>query len=323
MLARHDSPLLDKLQGTPGLELLTVRKPYISALRKARRFKPDLVHGHDGKAAQWAYIYHLAFDAQYVVTRRVTNPLNNVAFTRAVYRNAARVVGLSHAVQDTVRLLLPGLPVEIIPSMYASLPADAVKLEQLKSRYKDSFVVGHIGALVSRQKGQGVLIEAAKTLLAQYPEMRFLLLGEGEDERRLRRQASGHPQIEFIGFVEDVGTWIEIFDLFVFPSFGEGLGSTLLDIMEHRRAIVASGVDGILDVIDDGHNGLLVPPGEPRRLADAIETLYLDRRLRRSMVDEAERGLARYSPAHVAECYHRLYKSILDADASVTAERES
>lgn len=322
LLARYDSPLLEKLQGAAGLELVPVRKPYLSGLFPARRFKPDIVHGHDGKAAQWAYLNYLVSRTPYVLTRRVTNPLNDVAFTRAVYRNAAQVVGLSRAVRETVRMLLPGLHVEIIPSMYASLPVDRDKLEALRARYRDAFVIGHIGALVSRQKGQGVLIEAARMLLEKYPQLRFLLLGDGEDERRLKREAAGCPQIEFIGYVQDVGTWIEAFDLFVFPSFGEGLGSTLLDIMQHGRAIVASGVDGILDVIDNERNGLLVPTGDAGRLATAIERLYLDAPLRRRLVEQARQDLGRYSPVQVAECYHKLYESILGSGESVTSARD-
>jgi glycosyltransferase involved in cell wall biosynthesis len=129
----------------------------------------------------------------------------------------------------------------------------------------------------------------------------------------LERLAGANSNIEFIGFAADIGSWIEVFDLFAFPSREEGLGSTLLDVMQHRKPIVASAAGGIPDVVRDGHSGLLVTAGDAGQLAAAIERLYLDAALRDKCVAGGVEQLEAYSPPYIARCYHSLYESILNS----------
>lgn len=313
LVARYDSPLHGKLAGTANFTSFPVRKPYMAYLSSIKRYQPDLVHAHDAKAAQWSLLNYYLRRTPYLMTRRISKPSKNRMFTRAVYRNAAKVVALSSAVRVSIHSLMPGLEVEIIPSMYASLPVDWAKVSVLSGRYSRYFVIGHIGALVNPHKGQAVLIRAMRLLNTKYSNLKVLLLGTGRDEALLKRLACDIKNIEFVGFVDDVGTWINVFDLFVFPSLEEGLGSSLLDVMQHAKPIVASGVGGILDVIQDQDNGLLVPPNESVALAAAIEKMYLDKALRERCAAAGFASIARYSPARVAQCYHNLYRSVLDS----------
>ncbi len=316
LIARSDSPLHEKLMNLPGLTLHRVSKPYFKNLRIFYKNKPDLIHAHDAKAAQWALLAYWLYKIPYLMTRRISKPSKDVAYTRAVYRNADRVVGLSVAIRNSVQTRIPYLDVDVIPSMYASLPVDQQKLDLLRKKYREYFVVGHIGALVNPHKGQAVLIEAIKFINQNHKSLKFLLLGSGRDEQYLKSLATGVENIEFVGFVEDVGTWINLFDLFVFPSLEEGLGSTLLDIMQHGKPIVASGVGGILDVIQDERNGLLVPPGDSVKLAKAIERMYLDKVLRDRLANAGRESINKYSPVEVAERYHNLYDAVLNSKAT-------
>jgi glycosyltransferase involved in cell wall biosynthesis len=313
LAARHDSPLLTRLAGVPGLELYPMTKPYWRHIPRLRAKRADLVHAHEARAAQWALLNHWHNRTPYVMTRRIDRMSRNFSFTRAVYRNAAAVVGLSAAIRTSVQQFSPGKAVTIIPSMFASLPVDTRRVEELRARYRGRFIVGHIGALVDPHKGQSVLIAAAKLLQERYPEIIFLLVGDGEDRVYLQRLAASNPGVVFIGFVEDVGNWIAIFDMFVFPSLEEGLGSTLLDVMQHRKPIVASAVGGILDVVSDGDSGMLVPPGDAQLLAAAIERMYQDVSLREKCVAGGIERLERYSPPRIARCYHSLYQSVLNS----------
>lgn len=314
LVARHDSPLHGKVREIPRVDSAGLRKPYAAGLPRAARQRPDLVHAHDAHSAQWALLNHWWRKTPYVITRRVPNLLSNVAYTRAVYRNAASVIALSGAIRASVRRLLPEREVHIIPSMYASLPVDDAMLGELRRRYRGRFVIGHIGALVNRNKGQAVLIEAAKKLESSYPDLQFVLLGEGDDEDYLKGLAQGRSNVDFVGFSPDVGTWISLFDVFAFPSYAEGLGSTLLDVMQHGRPIVATAVGGIPDVIEHERNGLLVAPGRPDELAGAIERLYLDGQLRERLVQAGREDIERYSPARIGRCYYKIYRSLLVPD---------
>lgn len=316
LVARYDSPMHDKLARTANFTSFRVRKPYMAYLSSIAQYQPDLLHAHDAKAAQWSLLNYMLRRTPYLMTRRISRPSKRRAFTRAVYRNAAKVVALSSAVRKSIHSLMPGLDVEVIPSMYASLPLDSGKVKALSERYAGYFIIGHIGALVNPHKGQAVLIRAMRLLNTKYTDMRVLLLGTGRDEALLKRLASDLENVEFVGFVEDVGNWINIFDLFVFPSLEEGLGSSLLDVMQQRKPIIASGVGGILDVIQNRENGLLVPANQSVALAEAIEEMYLDEALRDRCAAGGLASIGKYSPERVAQCYYDLYLSVLNCRGS-------
>ena len=314
LLVRDGSPLLSKLSGTPGLTLYPAKRPYWRNFSIVRKHRPQIVHAHEAKAAQWAFLNALICRTPYLITRRISKPPKNVWLTRAVYKHAAAVVALSTAIQASLKNLCATDRVSIIPSMYASLPVDQNALRDLRERYASHFVIGNVAALVNAHKGQAVLIDAMRILNQKYTDLKCLFIGTGMDEMILRCRASDLANIEFIGFVDEVGTWIELFDLFVFPSLQEGLGSTLLDVMQHGKPIIASGVDGILDVIQEQKNGLLVPPLQAEKLAAAIEKLYLDSDLRERLVQAGYAELPRYAPDTVAEQYCELYQALTTND---------
>ena len=116
--------------------------------------------------------------------------------------------------------------------------------------------------------------------------------------------------VSFTGWVENVGDHLAALDLFVLPSLNEGLGSILLDAMQFGLAIVASDVGGIPDVVEHGDNGLLVPPGEPAPLADAIVRLYRDSEMRNAMSTAARQRAENYRPESMVERYWELYLKV-------------
>ena len=139
-----------------------------------------------------------------------------------------------------------------------------------------------------------------------------MLVGHGKDDARLRRIASGLGNIEFAGFVDNVADYLATFDLFIYPSLREGLGSSLLDAMHFGLPIVASRVGGIPELVEDQVNGLLIPPESPRDLVGAIERVVADAALRNSMRHENRTKAAQFSAARMASSYESIYRSILN-----------
>jgi glycosyltransferase involved in cell wall biosynthesis len=180
----------------------------------------------------------------------------------------------------------------------------------LRRSYASYFIIGHVGALSDRHKGQRHLIEAARRLEVNYPQMRFLFLGSGPDRKMLEGMAEGLNNVDFLGFQNDVGLYLSIMDLFVFPSNYEGLGSTLLDAIGCGVPIIASAVGGIPDIIQDGVNGVLIPPGNPQAITEAIVHLYHRPGLRRSLAHQAAARLDEFSPARMVHSYEHLYRSL-------------
>jgi L-malate glycosyltransferase len=107
----------------------------------------------------------------------------------------------------------------------------------------------------------------------QMPDARFVILGDGELREHLEKQVREHHLEKHVllpGFRMDVLGCIKGFDLFAMSSVTEGLGTSLLDAMACSRPIVATRAGGIPEIVEDGINGLLVPPRDARALADAI-----------------------------------------------------
>jgi glycosyltransferase involved in cell wall biosynthesis len=161
-------------------------------------------------------------------------------------------------------------------------------------------VVGNVAALVPH-KGQYHLIQAAQRVVQAIPDARFVILGEGELRESLERQVREYRLEKHVllpGFREDVLGCIKGFDLFVLSSVTEGLGTSLLDAMACAKPIVATSAGGIPEVVEDGVNGLLVPPRDDRALADAIVTMLSNEGMRRQM---GGAGLVRVKARFTAE----------------------
>ena len=309
LLVRRGSELGRRCRSIAGLTVIEIGKPYVFHLGRLRG--AALLHAHETKAAQFALFGKMFLGVPYIVTRRVDHAITNNAFNRKLYAAAAQCIALSGAIKNEILKLIPNCEITIIPSAWSRLRFDEANVAVLKKRFAGKFVVGHIGALVDAHKGQAVLIEAARLLEETYPGIRFILLGSGSDETALKAQAEGLGNLIFEGFVDNVGDYLESFDLFAFPSRYEGLGSILFDAMQFDVPIVASNVGGIPDIIRDGENGLLVPAGDASALAKAIERLYRDPALRDTLAANARLQRDAYSPDAMADHYETCYQTLL------------
>lgn len=299
LITRNGSALSERLSNLPGLEIREIAKPFM--LHSAAAKGCDLLHAHETKAAQFALLVKKFHGIPYVITRRVPKIPKNNFFTRAVYSNATKITALSGAIRNNLLKLDPELDITIIPSMVASLAVNTNKVNALREQFGSKFVIGNIGALVNYHKGQQYLIEAAQCLKGRVSDIAYLFLGDGKDEEWLKSLAAGHEDIYFLGFVDNVGDYIELFDLFVFPSLQEGLGSILLDVMRARKPIIASDVDGIPDLIKHEVNGILVPPGDSRALEQEMERLYTDKALRQRLSEKAATDVQEYYPEKITQ----------------------
>ncbi len=170
--------------------------------------------------------------------------------------------------------------------------------------------MGQVGRLL-KHKGFQVTISAAKELIRENPKVHFLFVGEGPDEDWLKEQSRGLGNVEFVGYQENVGNWISAFDIFLFPSLTEGLGSTILEAMQLDVPVIAARAGGIPDLVADHVNGLLVPPGDASALSRAISQLVDNPSLSSSLKKGARLNLHKFSPQRMATEYRSLYQDIL------------
>jgi glycosyltransferase involved in cell wall biosynthesis len=153
-------------------------------------------------------------------------------------------------------------------------PSGRAFLQSFFSRPR-ALLVGAAGRL-SPEKGFDILVEAAAPVIAACPHAGFVLFGDGPLRDALaRRIARLGLQEHFVlaGFRADLDRWLNGFDLTVLPSYTEGLPNVVLESFAARVPVVATAVGGTPEVITDGVNGYLVPPGQPGPLAQRIVDL--------------------------------------------------
>ena len=139
-------------------------------------------------------------------------------------------------------------------------------------------VVGTVTRLMP-SKGNQYFVEAARLILNRRPETYFCIVGEGELEEELRTQANAlglSGRMVFPGFTRDVAGAFDAFDVVVFPSLWEGTPLTAFEALSAGRPIVATDADGLLDILSDGRDALIVPKRDSGALTTAVLELLDD-----------------------------------------------
>jgi glycosyltransferase involved in cell wall biosynthesis len=261
--------------------------------RIVKELRPDIIHAHDPHAVAMASLA-LSFITSgpcpgLVASRRVVFHLKSHAFSRWKYHQVDCFIAAADAIRQI--LIDDGIEAERVVTVHEGIDVHRVQAEPIANIHevfwlpKQAPVVGAVGALTS-EKGHKYLVDAAALVLREAPDARFVILGEGDLRPALERQVKElhlEKHVVLPGFRADVLSFIRAFDLFVMPSVAEGLGTSLLDAMAASRAIVASRVGGIPEVVADNQTGLLVPPRDPHSLAHAIARLLNDAGRREGM----------------------------------------
>jgi glycosyltransferase involved in cell wall biosynthesis len=130
-----------------------------------------------------------------------------------------------------------------------------------------------VGRMIHRAKGHDVLLEAAARVRRQRSDVRFLVAGDGQREAKLRARGAElglAEHVRFLGRRADVPALLARADVVCHPALAEGLPNAVLEAMAAARPLVATTAGGTPELVRDGVDGLLVPPGDPGALAHAL-----------------------------------------------------
>jgi len=182
--------------------------------------------------------------------------------------------------------------------------------------------VGLVGR-IAPWKGQDVFVATAAQLAPEFPDAEFVLAGSplfGEEpfEAQLRRQVASlglGDRVRFLGFCEDVWEVYRDLDVVVHAStLAEPYGNVVLEAMASRRALVAAGAGGVLELVEDGVTGLLTPPGDADALAGAVGRLLRCPDERRRIADAGRRHVEqRFSLERDARALEGVWREVVAA----------
>lgn len=174
----------------------------------------------------------------------------------------------------------------------------------------DDVVIGQVSRL-TEQKGHTYLIDAAKLVVRQYPQVKFVLAGDGPLRNQLEaqiRQNALQDHFILLGFRRDVPELLRLFDVFTLPSLYEGLPNVVLEAMASALPVVATPVDGTKEAVVDGETGILVPEKDPGRLAKALLSLLQNDEKRIRMGQNARQRVENHFSLKLqVEQFERLY----------------
>jgi glycosyltransferase involved in cell wall biosynthesis len=250
----------------------------IRKLARARQI--DIVHANEPHALSSAWLARAHHVVPIVVSRRIALPISKSLFSFARYRVAARVVAVSHFVEQSV--IQSGLLADRVSVIYdgVQIPPENFKAQRENARNQLGIApeipcIGNVAAFVS-EKGHALLLDAFAKLRALFPECVLLLRGEGPELASLKslsRKLEQAGAAKFLPPSFDLETMFAAMDIFAFPSHEEPLGSALLAAMAHALPVAAIARGGIPEVVEEGKNGVLVNDLGPDSFSSALARL--------------------------------------------------
>lgn len=156
-----------------------------------------------------------------------------------------------------------------------------------------------------RLKGIDTVIKAMALLKNEIPNIKYCVIGKGEDVERLKKLAddlSVSEYVDFLGFVDDIDAYYQHCDLFILPSKKEGFGIVYLEAMQYKKPVIAVNYGGPTDVIVDGETGFLCEYDDVQCLAEKIKTLHDDQPLSAKLGQSGyERLMERFTFEHFTQ----------------------
>jgi glycosyltransferase involved in cell wall biosynthesis len=181
---------------------------------------------------------------------------------------------------------------------------------------KNGILIGSIGN-IRKTKGYHHYIHAAKLTVKHIPQVKFILVGQGDDviEKELYKLVNKlnlESHFFFLGYREDIPQILSALDVFVIPSTSEGFSIATIEAMAMKVPVVATRSGGPSEIIEDRKSGLLVPPGNPHELSEAIIKMLNCQSAVEKYIDRAYSTVITKFPLHsMIGTYERLYWEVL------------
>lgn len=203
---------------------------------------------------------------------------------------------IRHGVIDPQRSTVLGNGISL-EEFTTSTPDCAVAIRQHLGIPEASPVVGIVCRLV-KEKGVGELFQAAERITRDFPDVVFLHVGDvppmdrsgfGKQFQEVAGKGSHSARFVFAGFQREIAKFYQAMDIFVLPSYREGMPRSIMEAMASGKPVVATDIPGCRDQVVEGETGYLVPVGDSEKLANAILKLLQDPAQARAMGEAGKR----------------------------------
>ena len=195
-----------------------------------------------------------------------------------------------------------------IPKVKNATPIDRGTL----GLHQSDFVIGMAGR-ISAQKAPDTFIKAAKLISYRISNAAFVIIGDGEDRKKIENYAKeNNVKLRITGWVDNPYSYMKIFDVALVLSRWEGLSLVVPEFMASRVSVIGTRIDSIVPIIQDGENGLLVNVDDPEDSLEKVLFLYNNPDKANYMKTNAYEEVGRFDITRVAEQTLQLINTILD-----------
>lgn len=315
-LVRNISPIKD------FLALINLHRFFIN-------FRPQIVHCHTSKAgflgclasylAKVPVIIYSSHGHIFADKAKIPGVSGSILRIKLFYllrkfasSLATKIIALNEAdKREQVDLKLS--PKENYEVIYNGIE---VKDKEKALKRQDKYpVLATIGRLTP-EKGHKYLLEAVKLSKDKYKDIKLLVIGDGPQKRALKNQVKMmgiSENVIFLGIRTDLDALLSSADIFILPSLYEAFGIVLLDAMLAKKPVIASRVNGIPEVVDDGKTGILVEPGDIAALSEKINILSDNKELSDKMGQAGYKRLNEmFRQDQMIDKFDRLYIHLLE-----------
>ncbi len=257
------------------------------------------VHGKDTANAQWSTAHR------------------NLRCKAAIFKalmSSSKIVAVSNYVKRSTMEVYPGLDSRKIVVIHGGV--DLMKSQLRKKKQSDIITILSVGPLIPL-KGHRYTIDAMKEAVKAFPNCRLVIVGEGEEKEELMRQVAGNGLQNFVSILnilphEQLLKLMSICDIFVLPSWAEGLGIVYLEAMAFGLPVIGCKGQGIEDIVSHGETGFLVEPKNSRQLTSLLLELLRDEGVRRKIGEAGQEVvLKNYRWGNNAAKHVQLYESLI------------
>jgi|WetSurMetagenome_2_1015567.scaffolds.fasta_scaffold03437_8 glycosyltransferase involved in cell wall biosynthesis len=295
-----------------------LRRPIIFNFFKIIKFirvaKPDIVHTHLFGADFYGRLAARLAGVKNIISTEQNLNLSEGKFKKlAKYftaKLAIKIVAASGAIKKYL-IEQEGVPADKIEVIYNGVEIEKFLKQNREYNNNRQLVIGSIGRL-THQKGFDYLLEA----MVKIDGVKCLIAGVGEEKNSLAekiKELGLSEKVELVGLKKDVSDFLASLDVFVLPSRWEGFGIVILEAGLSGLPVIASRVDGILEIIDDGQNGLLFMPGNTEELVDKIKSLLVNPAERARLGKNLQQKIQeKFLIQKIVKQYEALYLQVLN-----------
>ena len=273
-----------------------------------------VIHTHHRMAAFYVSLLRLYKKCLFLNTAHNTF-YNKKLLTKFAYRHA-NIVACGKRVKENLvdYFSLPDDQITVIHNAVKAFNRPIVENDLIKELRKEGcFIVGNIGRL-SEQKGMTYYIQAIPDVLKVHPKTRFLIIGSGEDEKKLKTLAEKiavERFVFFLGYHDDIQNLMSQLDIVVLSSLWEGLPLTPIEAFSVGTAIIATAVDGTTEVVEDGKSGILISPRSFSQIAEKINWfIEHPREIKNMEIAGKERFENEFSFEALRQNYIKYYRNL-------------